>query len=244
MSLSERVGHRIRSFRKARGISIAELSARTGKSQATLYKYETGQISPDIETLGSIANVLKTEPTFLLDAPRLGVHAAPSIAYLSTGKLYAYYYDGRIKSLVKSLLTFYHQPTDDTWHVTFYMNVKNFDDPENARYLYVGTPIFHETVSFFIMENQTLPIETFVIELVHPMQTLQTTWGLFMGLSDEPVAPMATKMLFSRKPLTDKELASYPLAFTKEQLKSIRMKNALLLSIRESEENTARSKND
>ena len=44
---------------------------------------------------------------------------------------------------------------------------------------------------------------------------------------------MTTKMLFSKVPLSNKELEAYPLAFTKDELKSIRRNNSLLLSIRE-----------
>ena len=113
------------------------------------------------------------------------------------------------------------------------MNLKDFNQPEYSRYIYRGSLISHELVSFFIMENITLPIETMTIEVIHPFQTEQTTWGVFLGLSDQPLAPMTTKMLFSKVPLSNKELEAYPLAFTKDELKSIRRNNSLLLSIRE-----------
>jgi hypothetical protein len=43
---------------------------------------------------------------------------------------------------------------------------------------------------------------------------------------------MATKMLISKYPIPQSELANYPLTFKKEELKDIREKNALLLTIR------------
>ena len=42
--LAHRVGLRIRSFRRMRGLSVEQLAARIEKSKATVYKYESGQI--------------------------------------------------------------------------------------------------------------------------------------------------------------------------------------------------------
>ena len=235
-ALSIRVGRRIRSFRKVRGMSVAQLSRRIGRSEATLYKYESGQIPPDVNTIQLIAQALQIEPAFLFDIPEGSKSVVTRIRFLDGGRFYAYYHDGRINALVKSLLVFYPAPEGNENRASFYMNLQDFDDPERSRYIYTGERVSHETVSYFIMENLTLPIETFVIQMVHPMQTSQTTWGLFMGLSDQPMAPMATKMLFSRVPLSARQLADYPLEFTKEELRNIRSKNALLLSIRESED--------
>lgn len=232
-SLSLRVGKRIRSFRKARGLSVSQVSDLIGKSEATYYKYESGLISPDIDTIQRISQALQIEPTFLFDIPHIGKSSVKNIAYLDLGKLYSYYYDGRIQSIVKSLLLFYKKDEEKTESTAFfYMNLHDFGEPEKSRYIYSGQLRSHEMVSYFIMENVTMPIETLLIQLVHPMQTSQTTWGIFMGLSDQPTAPMTTKMLFSRSPLSAKELESFPLAFTKEELLGIRKRNAILLSIR------------
>ena len=232
--LAVRVGRRIRTFRRVRGLSVVQLGGMIGKSAATVYKYESGEIPPDVNQLQQIAQALQVDASYLLDVPAFQKLASVHVPYLDTGRLFTYYYDGRIGALVKSLLLFYPSSDGNRIQALFYINLPEFETPEHSRYLYSGTLTSHETVSYFIMENITLPIETLVIQLVHPMQTSQTTWGIFMGLSDEPVTPMTTKMLFSRAPLGAKDLAAYPLCFTKEELKNIKKKNALLLSIRES----------
>lgn len=79
--------------------------------------------------------------------------------------------------------------------------------------------------------NLTLPIETLVIELLHTFRTGLCTWGLFLGLSDQPLTPMATKILLSKLPLSDDELANHPMTFTKSELRDVREKNVLLLSM-------------
>ena len=229
------VGKRLRTFRKMHGLSVDQLAKRIGRSSATVYKYESGEIVMDLNTLDQVASALNLEPAFFFDIPNYNSSfkkpvKAP-IAFFDNGYIYTYYYDGRIKQLVRSLLAFYSTPEKTGYAASFYMNLKDFNQPEYSRYIYRGSLISHELVSFFIMENITLPIETMTIEVIHPFQTEQTTWGVFLGLSDQPLAPMTTKMLFSKVPLSNKELEAYPLAFTKDELKSIRRNNSLLLSI-------------
>lgn len=230
--LSKHVGNRIRTFRKVRGLSVEQLGERIGRSKATVYKYESGHIPVDVDTIAEISKVLKIEPAFLFDIPTAKGTAKHNIAFFDTGCLYTYYFDGRIKRVVRSLLAFHPDQENGGNVASFYMNLTDFAEPERSRYIYSGTLFSHETVSYFVLENITLPIETLVIEMMHPFQTSQTTWGLFMGLSDQPLAPMAAKMLFSKVPLTNKELECYPLAFSKDELRSIKDKNSVLLSIR------------
>ena len=231
--LSMHVGNRIRTFRKVRGLSVEQLGERIGKSKATVYKYESGLIPIDVDTIAKISKILKIEPAFLFDISFIKCETKHNIAFFDTGRIYTYYFDGRIKKVVRSLLTFHLSPQKDEIVASFYMNLPDFSKPEHSRYIYSGALSSHETVSYFILENITLPIETLVIEMMHPFQTSVTTWGLFMGLSDQPLAPMATKMLFSKISLTNKEIDNYPLVFTKDELRNIKDKNSLLLSIRE-----------
>ena len=53
--VSLHVGSRIRLYRKAKKLTLLALSQKIHKSKATLSKYETGDITIDIETLFDIA---------------------------------------------------------------------------------------------------------------------------------------------------------------------------------------------
>lgn len=232
-SLTKTVGDRLRTYRKMRGMTVEQLAKRISRSSPTVYKYESGQIPLDVDVIQIISEVLKISPAFLFGISETHTSSHPKIPFFDTNQFYSYYFDGRIQKVVKSLLTFYYDTNDDRYICFFYMNLTDFSKPEQSRYIYSGNMIFHETVSYFVMENITLPIETMTIQMMHPFQTSQTTWAVFMGLSDQPLAPMCTKMLFSKAPLTSQELSTYPLTFTKEELKNIKNKNAILLSIRE-----------
>ena len=230
-NLATHVGQKIRLFRKIQGLTVEQLAARIQKSKATVYKYESGQIPLDVDTLADISSALGIDSVHFLNQPLPQKKTAPKISFFDRHELYTYYYDGRTKRLTRSLLRFQPDSEGDTWHALFFMNLPDFDHPELSRYMYSGTLASYETVSYFFLRNTTLPIETLVIEMLHPFRTSLCTWGLFLGLSDQPLTPMATKLLISKVPLSQEELEQYPLIFTKEELRDIREKNALLLSI-------------
>lgn len=230
-TLTERVGRRIKNYRKMRNMSVDALAALIDRSKATIYKYESGQISPDTETIERICGVLKIPPTFLFDTPSTKYGVNSKVPFLNTNRFYTYNYDGRINRTVQSLLVYQANPDGDDFLTSFYMDLDDFSQPERSRYIYSGYMVGHETVSYFIMENLTLPIETITIQMVHPFHTSQITWALFMGLSEQPLAPISMKMLLSKSPLSAGELDSYSLAFTKDEVKEIRDKNALILSV-------------
>jgi len=231
--ISEKVGSKIRYFRKSRGMTIEQLARQIQKSKATMYKYESGQIPMDIDALSDIAQALQVDISYLFDQPLFQPIPAPHIPFFNTSMLYAYYYNGRSKQVVTSLLTFaFKQNDSDTFDTSFYMNVPDIDAFDRAQYIYAGQLSAYDTVSYCMLQNLTLRVEKLIIQIVHPFQTSQYTWGLFQGLSDEPFAPMATKILLSKAPISSEELGEYPLTFTREELKIFKEKNALLLTIR------------
>lgn len=56
--ISKEVGKRIQTFRKARHMTLEDLSGKIYKSKSTISKYEKGEIALDIETLYEIAKAL------------------------------------------------------------------------------------------------------------------------------------------------------------------------------------------
>jgi transcriptional regulator with XRE-family HTH domain len=52
------VGNKIRQVRKKRGLNMRELSKRVGVSYLTIYRVETGRVSPSVALLSEIAHHL------------------------------------------------------------------------------------------------------------------------------------------------------------------------------------------
>lgn len=74
-------------FCKVRGFSVEQLGDLIGWSKATVYKYESGPISVDVNAIAAISKVLEIEPTFLFDIPSVKNLAKHSIAFFNTGRL-------------------------------------------------------------------------------------------------------------------------------------------------------------
>ena len=71
------IGREIRSFRKSQGITVSELSDKTGLSIGMLSKIENGNTSPSLTTLQLLANALNVSLTAffrLFEEERIAVH--------------------------------------------------------------------------------------------------------------------------------------------------------------------------
>ena len=70
-SFAQHVGQRIRYFRDLQGLSLSELSRRSGIAKGTLSKLESGTGNPTIVTLGALAGILNITPGDFME-PRNG----------------------------------------------------------------------------------------------------------------------------------------------------------------------------
>ncbi|MBL1076548.1 helix-turn-helix domain-containing protein [Nocardia sp. 2] len=74
------VGPRLRALRRARGITLADLAVRTGVSESTLSRLESGQRRATLELLLPLARAYDTPLDELVGAPRTGdprIHLKP-----------------------------------------------------------------------------------------------------------------------------------------------------------------------
>ena len=65
--VNQHIGNRIRNFRKMKKLTIQQLADMIHKSRATVSKYETGEITLDIETLYDISSALDVDLNQLTD---------------------------------------------------------------------------------------------------------------------------------------------------------------------------------
>ena len=64
------IGERIKTARKAAGLSQTELANRLGKTLRTVQKYESGEIEPSIAIINAMAKELKVSPADLIGYQR------------------------------------------------------------------------------------------------------------------------------------------------------------------------------
>lgn len=204
MSISKGIGIKIRNFRKQRKLTVAQLGKKIYKSKATVSKYENGEIVIDIITLHEIANALQINVEQLLE---------PTIQYEDDEKqknngffennntFYTYFFDGRTNKVILSVLKITSAIHDNRAKAYLYMNCSNFEEYEICEYTYAGYVEHHNILTNIILNNVSAPIEHTNISIISPFNDSPIKLGLFSSISTRPVMPIASKMLFSKKPL-------------------------------------------
>jgi len=226
-ALTEHIGNRIRLYRKNKHMSMDELSARISKSKPTVSKYENGAISIDADTLFDIARALGVSVHQLTDyhspadaripgAPR-GIFRNPA--------LHIYYYDGRVRRLVRGFLQIYSDGAGRN-DATLYLDIDSFPDYANCRMLYHGVISTHDVVTNIAMRNQANEAELCNITALNPFGQSEVIWAMLTGISDNPLMPMAFRIAVSVQALPEDQKLLDSLVLSKEDLKIIKRYNA------------------
>ena len=200
-SFSYFVGQRIKKYRKSRGYTIEQFSAMINKSKATLSKYENGAITIDIETLYDIAQALDIDLKCFIDYQPPVFHqdaALPKNNYFNQSLAYMYYYDGRVRQMVRSLLRFSRAADREGIEVTLYLGVTSFSDPDRCQHLFTGEMKAYDTITHMVLTNQINEAEKMYICMLNPMSNRTPAIGLLSGIGSTPFfAPIALKALIS-----------------------------------------------
>lgn len=233
-SISCHVGKRIKRYRKSRGYTIDQFSAMIHKSKATLSKYENGAITVDIETLYLIAQALDVDIRHFLDFPaqqsrKSGI--APQNMYFDRPQAYMYYYDGRVRKVVRSLLRFFADPGSDAVEVTLYNALESFSEPEQCKHLFFGEMRSYDTITHMVLTNQMNAAEKMYLCVLNPMQQRAPAVGLVSGIGSSPFfAPIAVKALLSKEPLEESDRLLSEIKLNREDYHLVRYYNMLVVN--------------
>ena len=214
-SFSYHVGQRIKKYRKSRGYTIEQFSAIINKSKATLSKYENGTITIDIETLYDIAKALDIDLKCFIDYQPPVFHSEavlPKNFYFNQPRAYMYYYDGRVRQLVRSLLCFSPSPSGDTIDVMLYPGVASFDEPDRCQHLFTGEMKPYDTITHMVMTNQINEAEK-----------------MYIG-STPFFAPIALKTLISKEPMEENEKLMSAIKLDKDDYHLLRYYNMMVVN--------------
>lgn len=228
-SLSEAVGARIRLYRQMKKLTLSALSEKVHKSKSTLSKYETGEISPDVETLFELAAALEIAPAQLLDVPR-EAPAAPGLSeggFFAGRKIYLYFYDGRSRKIVRNLIE--TGSGGERGRATLYNDIDAFRRPESCRNLYVGTVEYFDTVTNFYLASQSNRIEHVVLCAANPFDRRAQVLGMLFGLSRHPLLPVSIKCILSPAELAEDDALKQQLLLSPQDRKLIRTLNMFAL---------------
>ena len=103
------IGERIKSARKAAGLSQTELATRLDKTLRTIQKYESGEIEPSIAMINAIAKELNVSPADLIGYRR------PSIELNSLSDVIAVLYQLNKKAGIRFEIDVQRPPHSEEW---------------------------------------------------------------------------------------------------------------------------------
>ena len=224
--VSLHVGSRIRLYRKAKKLTLLALSQKIHKSKATLSKYETGDITIDIETLFDIAGVLGIRVQQLLDyaPPTPAIQPArPTGSFFPQRRIYVYFYDGRVGKIIRNMLEIDNESARST--ATFYNDIPTCDRFEECRNLYFGSVEYFDTVTNFSFENQSNRIEHVTLCAINPFDRGAQVLGMLSGISRYPMLPISIKCILSPVVLEEDESLMEKLVLSKKDIKLIKSLN-------------------
>lgn len=227
--ISVEIGKRIRHFRKNRRMTLEELAASIHKSKATLFKYEKGDISIDIDILYDLADALRIHAEQLLVTK--AVESSPPQREIDPAffrdlcRFYSYHFDGRDGQLNRSAFDVFSQTDPNRYKIAMYMNYKNLEHYQQSENTYWGYIEHYDVLSVIELTHQNTPTEKASIQILASFLDAETKWGLWNGVSSRPLMPVAVKMLFSKKPLKEDAELMKQLKISKEDIRRLKYYN-------------------
>ncbi|MGI5976757.1 MAG: helix-turn-helix domain-containing protein [Candidatus Limivicinus sp.] len=220
------IGGKIRNYRKMKKMTLQQLADAVHKSRATVCKYESGEISLDIETLYEISRVLDVELNQLTDyqpeaeeLPPASLDFGGESPFFKADKLYFYFYDGRYDRLKEALIHVHKKKRREDGSFDASMFIR-YTTPmgHNTEVYYTGDVLYSDTLIRFSFLNRCNKLEQDLLYIFNPLELRDFTDGLLCGISSVDLMPCAFKCMVSLSPRSDyKELRRH-LALTAREL--------------------------
>lgn len=237
--INRHIGSRIRSMRKAKGLTLQQLADTIHKSRASVSKYETGEITLDVETLFDISKALDVELSQLADyhTPR---PAAPlplpmrtsTSPFFQAEQLYFYFYDGRYKRLKDGVIHI-HPANDSSGERHASLSISSVTpNGRSSEILYTGKVVYSDMLIRFSFVNQYNALEEDLLYIFNPLELRDFTEGLLCGISSADLMPCAFKCLVTLTPQEPSDELKQHLLITRKELHRWQKLNMLIVDNR------------
>ena len=232
-SISQHVGERIRTYRKACGITLQQLADLIHKSRASVSKYENGEIVLDIQTLHEISCALNVPLNQLTDyAPVPTVSPVPEDTgrgpFFQAEKLYFYFYDGRHNRLKQGIIDIRKgsQPGESC---DASLSISTDVPGGRSSIFYTGSVVYSDMLIRFSFVNRYNALEEDLLYIFNPLELRSMTEGLLCGISSADLMPCAFKCLVTLTPQEPTEEFIARLMITKKELRRWQKMNMLIV---------------
>ena len=237
--INQHIGSRIRSFRKAQGLTLQQLADMIHKSRASLSKYENGEITLDVETLYEISQALGVEMNRLTDfqdskptplpVPTAGMNRSP---FYQAQRLYFYFYDGRYNRLKDGIINIHKRDEDNGNHEATLTISAVTPTGRSSDIYYSGKVVYSDMLIRFSFVNQYNTLEEDLLYIFNPLELRDFTEGLLCGISSADLMPCAFKCLVTLTPQEPTEELKQHLLITPKELRRWQKLNMLIVDNR------------
>lgn len=189
-------GENFRKARKIKGISVADIAKKINKTETTIYKYERGDLMPDIETVLQICNVLGVNFDDLTTTKKVEDTENYSKNPFESNIMYLYYLG--YKRLMLFELDFKHEAGFET---------VSFKDIKTGKIFFKGTVEANQERAYIIMKNFYVANTKFekvqmILNLTYASDNNYV--GVITGTEDKANMPMMKRCIV-RKDLIDEK---------------------------------------
>lgn len=234
--LNIHIGNKIRMYRKTRGMTLQQLADAIHKSRASVSKYETGEITLDVQTLYEISEVLEVtmnqltdfQPEFPAPVPIVpeGMKKSP---FFQAKRLYFYFYDGRYERLKDGVIDI----RESTSHPGDYQASLSIctvtPTGRSSNVYYSGKVVYSDMLIRFSFVNKCNALEEDLLYIFNPLEICDSTSGLLCGISGTDLKPCAFKCLVTLTPRELTEDFRKQLLFTRKELQRWQKSNMLIV---------------
>lgn len=234
--INRHIGSKIRSFRKASGMTLQQLADAIHKSRASVSKYETGEITLDIETLYDISAALDVDLNQLTDyrpprpatLPPRPQHSGRSPFY-QADQLYFYFFDGR-QGRRKDGVIHIHRSDDPSGSFDASLSISSVTPSgRSSETFYTGKVVYSDMLIRFSFVNQYNALEEDLLYIFNPLELRDFTEGLLCGISSADLMPCAFKCLVTLTPQEPDDALTQHLLITPKELKRWQKLNMLIV---------------
>lgn len=225
-SFYETLGLKLRTYRKARHLTLRDLSKVLNKSLATVAKYEKGEISIDLEVLIDWCKYLDVDVAALLPGTASPMESRNEARYEKCfiDRLYLYWYKGEEKKIHCHVI----ENDNVSMKSTFYFDVRDQNNYYDSDYLYTGQVTYTDTSTNFVYYNTAPPFDLLSFCMPFLAKDQYCKIGLISSITYF-YQPIAAKALASKVPITDMEQLISRLQLTAEEIKNIKRTNFFIV---------------
>ena len=223
-TLYQTLGARLRACRKARQITLQQLSKALNKSVATISKYETGEIAVDLEVLIDWCRFLNIDIASLL--PGTQREAADSERYQKhyIDRLYLYSFMGHKNKIHFDVI----ENDNISKKSNFYLGVQDACDIYTCDFVYSGNVVYSDLSTSFVFFNTSPPFDMMTFSMPTLSENQNYKIGMLSSISFS-YRNIAIKVLACRTPVSDQDFLMEKLLLTPNEIKDFKQFNFFIV---------------